>query len=300
MIGEFRLFYLIRAGATFEIWAVRHRSENTPYAMKILKKGSKYSRGTVAELKHEFAVGKVLKHTAVIETMDFGVAKEGAWLRMELFKHLNIKQQLVAAKQTPALRTKLSYRMNEILVKCAAGIAHMHEKGWVHRDIKPDNFLLSDATEVKLIDFTIAAKPASGVMGKLFGGKGGTTEGTHSYMAPQQIKKEGVDPRDDIYSFGCMIHELVSGAAPFTANSPNELLQKHIRARVPSLTVGDKNIQPEFAAYVQRMLAKERKDRPESMKEVMMKLKGDRIYYNTPDPPAEGAEAAAAEQTEED
>ncbi|WP_146586508.1 serine/threonine-protein kinase [Posidoniimonas polymericola] len=296
MVGEYRLFYLIRAGATFEIWAVRHRSETEAYAIKFLKKGSKYSRTTVAELKHEFNVGKALDHPSVIETHDFGVAKEGAWLRMELFKELSIKQQLVACKQTPALKTKLTYRMKEILTKCAAGIAHMHEKGWVHRDIKPDNFLLSDATDVRLIDFTIAAKPTGG-LGKLLGGKT-KIQGTYSYMSPDQIRGNGVDPRDDVYSFGCMVHELMCGALPFTANSPNELMQKHIKSRPPSLVVADKNINPDFAAYVQRMLAKDRKERPESMKEVMMKIKADRIFYQTPDPPAEGAEDAAPEEDE--
>lgn len=290
MVGEYRLFYLIRAGATFEIWAVRHRSETDPYAIKLLKKGSKYSRHTVAELKHEFAVGKSLAHPDVIQTYDFGVAKEGAWLRMELFKQLSIKQQVVAAKQTPALKYHLAYRMKEILTKCAAGISHMHDKGWVHRDIKPDNFLLSDETEVKLIDFTIAAKPTGG-LGKLLGGKT-KVQGTYSYMAPDQIRGTGVDPRDDIYSFGCMIHELMCGTLPFTANSPNELMQRHLKNKPPSLTVADSNINPDFAAYVQRMLAKDRKERPDTMKEIMMHLKGARIYYQTPDAPGKNTEAA--------
>lgn len=293
MVGEYRLFYLIRAGATFEIWAVRHRSENTPYAMKLLKKGSKYSRSTVAELKHEFNVGKGLKHPSVIETMDFGVAKEGAWLRMELFKHLNIKQQLVASKQTPALKNVLSYRMKEILTKAASGVAHMHDKGWVHRDIKPDNFLLSDDNQVRLIDFTIASKPTGG-LGKLFGGKS-KVQGTYSYLAPDQIRGQGVDPRDDIYSFGCMVHELLSGILPFTANSPNELMQRHLKSRPPSLAVADKNINTDFAAYVQRMLAKDRSHRPQTMKEVMLEMKTQRIFYQTPDPPSASADVVEEE-----
>ena len=298
MIGEYRLFHLIRAGATFEIWAVRHRSETEPYAMKLLMKGQKYTRQAVAELKHEFSVGKSLDHPAVIKTYDYGVAKQGAWLRMELFKKPNIKQQLVMAKQTPALKNLLAYRMREILTQCAAGIAHMHEKGWVHRDIKPDNFLLSEDTQVKLIDFTIASKP-TGALGKLLGGKA-KVQGTYSYMAPDQIRGAGVDPRDDIYSFGCMVHELMCGTLPFTANSPNELMQRHLKSKPPTLTVADPNIQPDFAAYVQRMLAKDRGDRPETMKEVMMKLKTQRIYYQPPDPPdPEAAQATGAPSSEE-
>lgn len=281
-VGEYRLFYMIRAGATFEVWAVRPRSETTPYAMKWLKKGRKHTRQAVAELKHEYQVGKGLEHPAVIKTLEFGVPKEGAYLLMELFKELNIKQQLIAS------RNKLMPRVKDILVNAAAGVAHMHEQGWVHRDIKPDNFLLSDENEIRLIDFTIAAKPTS-ALGKLLGGRA-KVQGTYSYMAPEQIRGQGVDPRDDVYSFGCMIHEMLSGTLPFTANSPNELLQRHLKGKPPQLTVADKNIRPEFAAYVQRMLAKSRDDRPGTMKEVMMELKTQRIYYQTPEPPEEDEE----------
>ena len=79
-------------------------------------------------------------------------------------------------------------------------------------------------------------------------------------MAPEQIRGQQVDPRADVYSFGCMVHELLSGKPPFTASSPNELLQRHLSSKPQPLTVFDKNITPEFASYVQRMMAKDPKD----------------------------------------
>ena len=160
----------------------------------------------------------------------------------------------------------------------------MHEKGWIHRDIKPDNFLLRDDNVVKLIDFNLARKPAGG-LSKLFGGKMGVA-GTHSYMSPEQIRGQALDVRADVYSFGCMVHEFFTGKPPFTANSPNELLQRHLSSKPQPLTVFDKNITPEFAAYVQRMMAKDPKDRPANMKDVMMEIKTQKMFYNTPQPPA--------------
>lgn len=283
-VGEYRLFHMIRAGATFEVWAVRQLSETTVYAIKWLPKGAKHTRQAVAELRHEFEVGRSLVHPSVIKTYEFNAAKEGAYLRMELFKTLNLKQQIVAN------RRGLMHRAKDILVNCASGLAHMHEKGWVHRDIKPDNFLVRDDNEVRLIDFTIAAKPSGG-LGKLLGMRT-KVQGTYSYMSPEQIRGQGVDPRDDVYSFGCMIHELLSGGLPFTANSPAELLQRHLRGKPPLLTVADKNVTPDFAAYVQRMLAKERSERPDSMREVLVKLKTERMFYINPEPLATDEDAA--------
>ena len=202
---------------------------------------------------------------------------------LELFKVPNLKQQIISGGYK-----KLHHRAKTILTGCAAGLAHLHEKGWIHRDIKPDNFLLRDDNVVKLIDFNLARKPAGG-LSKLFGGKT-KVQGTHSYMSPEQIRGQSLDVRADIYSFGCMVHEFFSGKPPFTANSPNELLQRHLSTKPQPLTVFDKNITPEFAAYVQRMMAKDPKDRPANMKDVMMEIKTQKNVLQS---------AAAAERADE-
>lgn len=286
-VGNYRLFHLIRAGATFEIWAVRPTSEDKPYAMKWLPKGEKYSRQSVSDLKHEYAVGKVLNHPGVIQTLEFGNTKDGAFVLMEFFKTPNLKQHVIASMDSkkhggPDL---LQWRVREVLVNAAAGLAHMHDQGWVHRDVKPDNYLVNEENAARLIDFTIAAKPTGG-LGRLLGGRT-KVQGTYSYMSPEQIRGQGVDPRDDIYSFGCMVFELLSGKLPFTANSPQELLQRHLKGKPPSLTVLDKNIRPEFSAYVQRLMAKDRASRPGSMREVQMAIKTEQIFHSPPKRPGD-------------
>jgi serine/threonine protein kinase len=290
-VGSYRMYHLIRAGAIYEIWAVRPMSETTAYAMKWLPPGPKYTRAHVSELKHEYQVGSSLEHRAVIRTIEFDTTSNGAYLLLELFKVPNLKQHIVAGAK------RLQHRAKEILTDAAAGVAHLHEKGWVHRDIKPDNFLVNEENAVKLIDFNLARKPV-GAIGKLFGGRT-KVQGTHSYMAPEQIRGQQVDARADVYSFGCMVHEFFSGKPPFTANTPNELLQRHLRSKPPDLTVVDKNITPEFARYVQSMMAKEPKDRPATMKDVMMEIKTQKIFYNTPQPPATDEDAAKAASEKE-
>jgi serine/threonine-protein kinase len=293
-VGNYRMYHLIRAGAIYEIWAVRPVSENTAFAMKWLPPGPKHNRSNIAELKHEYQVGSSLDHANVIKTYDFGNTSNGAYMLLELFKVPNLKQQIISGGYK-----KLQHRAKAILTAAAAGLAHCNEKGWVHRDIKPDNFLLRDDNTVKLIDFNLARKPAGG-LGKLFGGTSKVIQGTHSYMSPEQIRGQALDARADVYSFGCMMHEFFSGKPPFTANSPNELLQRHLTTRPQPLTVFDKNITPEFASYVLRLMAKDPKDRPSSMKDVMMEIKTQKIFYNPPQPPAPGDDAKAKAEAERD
>jgi len=277
-VGKYRLFHLIRGGAIYEIWAVRPPADNTIFAMKWLPKGSKYTREHIHGLKHEYLVGSTLDHRACIKTYEYDNTANGAYMLLELFKTLNLKQQIISGGNV-----KLFHRAKEILTEAAAGLAHLNEKGWIHRDVKPDNFLLNDENVVKLIDFNLTQKPA-GALGKLFGMKT-AIQGTPSYMSPEQIRGQSLDARADVYSFGCVVYEFFAGKTPFTANTPTELLQRHITSKPPDLTVVDKNITPEFAKYVQSMMAKDPAARPSSMKDVMMEIKTQKLFYNKPQPP---------------
>jgi serine/threonine-protein kinase len=273
-VGNYRMYHLIRAGSVYEIWTVRPMSETKPYALKWLPPGPKYTREALNELKHEYLVGSGLDHPSIIKTYEFQTTNNGAYLLLELFKVLNMKQRIIANHR------KLHPFMQSILINSAAGLAVMHDQGWIHRDVKPDNFLLGEEGEVKLIDFNLARK-RPGALVKALGMKT-KVQGTHSYMAPEQIRGQRVDAAADIYSLGCVVHELLSGKPPFTANTPAELLQRHLRAKPPSLTVVDKNITPEFAAFVQRMMAKDPAERPATMKEVQMDFRAHKIFYNPP------------------
>jgi serine/threonine-protein kinase len=276
-VGPYRMFHLIRAGALFEIWAVRPVAETTPLAMKWLPPGNRYDRANVANLKHEYEVGKTLDHPSIIKTMDFGSGKDGAYLVMELFKTPNIKQQLI---EDIAM---LHWRLDKILIECAAALDYMHEQGWVHRDIKPDNFLVDDENHIRLIDFNLSLKIKKG-LGKLLSNKM-PVAGTYSYMPPEQIRGQAVDARADIYSFGCMVYELITGKLPFTAISPSELLNKHIKTKPPHISVLNKNVHADFAELVTRMLAKDPKDRPDSLKEFARTLKAGRVFQIKPRKP---------------
>ena len=276
-VGAYRMYHLIRAGALFEIWAVRPVAENKAYAMKWLPPGERHTRHASAELKHEYSVGMTLDHPSIITTVDFGSGKDGTYLVMELFKTPNLKQQIHEGIEN------LHWRIEAILDDAAAALDHLHDKGWVHRDVKPDNFLVNDDNQVRLIDFNLTQKIPKGI-GRLLSGRS-TVQGTYSYMAPEQIRGKPCDERADVYSFGVMVYEIMSGKMPFTATSPTELLNKHLRTKPTDLSMLQKNVQPEFASLVHRMLSKDPKDRPESLREFRRELKAGRCFHIKPRKP---------------
>ncbi len=291
-VGPYRMFHLIRAGALFEIWAVRPVAETTAFAMKWLPPGRHHTRENIANLKHEFEVGKTLDHPSIIKTYDYGAGKDGAYMVMELFKTPNLKQQIHDHL------ANLHWRLDKVLVESAEALEYMHQQGWVHRDIKPDNFLVNDENHIRLIDFNLARRIKKG-LGKLFGGKG-SIQGTYSYMAPEQIRGQVVDERADIYSFGCMVYELISGKLPFSGSNPNDLLNKHLRTRPTQLSVLNKNVHADFESLVHRMLAKDPKERPESLKEIIRELKAGRAFQIKPRKPAPKVEVTKKPGEEDD
>jgi serine/threonine protein kinase len=271
----------------FEIWAVRPKAETTAYAMKWLPPGEKHTRTNAGILKHEFEVGKTLDHPSIIKTYDYGTGKDGTYVILELFKTPNLKQQIHEQLD------HLHWRLDKLLIECAQALEHMHQQGWVHRDVKPDNFLVDEENHIRLIDFTLTMRIKSG-LSKLFGNKA-PVAGTHSYMSPEQIRGQACDARADIYSFGCMVYELITGKLPFTATSPAELLNKHLRTKPTHISVLNKNVHADFADLLHRMLAKEVKERPDSLKEFIRDLKAGRVFQIKPKKPQPKTEAAKEE-----
>jgi serine/threonine protein kinase len=160
----------------------------------------------------------------------------------------------------------------------------MHEAGWIHRDVKPDNFLVADDGTLKLIDFAISAKQKSGLSAMFSFGKK-VVQGTRSYMSPEQIRTQNLDGRADLYSFGCVVFELLSGKPPFTGTNADELLNKHLTAAIPNVQVQNDNVTPEFAEVLKRMMAKRREDRPASMWEFLKEFRSTRVFKILPKPP---------------
>jgi serine/threonine protein kinase len=276
-VGSYQLITLIRAGHACEIWKAQKGDEDPHVAVKLLRRGPHHDREQLAYLKHEFFVGHRLRHAGIVRYHEFGSDDEGTYLVMELFPFLNLKQRINEGAE------RIAYHAEKIIRESAEALGYLHQQGWIHCDVKPDNLLVHDEGTVKLIDFSLAQRN-KGFLSRLISGRS-KVRGTKSYMSPEQIRGKSVDPRSDIYSFGCVVFELVGGKLPFTGTSANELLTKHLRSRPPSLQVVNKNVDPAFAQLVARMIAKEPRERPESMGALLGELDRTPIFRRRPTPP---------------
>jgi serine/threonine protein kinase len=189
-----------------------------------------------------------------------------------------MKQLIYAGVQHQA------HRAASIIDQAAEALVYLAEKGWVHCDIKPDNFLISPQGEVKLIDFALAVRPKTGLARML--SLKAKPQGTMSYMSPEQILGKPLDLKADVYSLGCTVYELVSGKKPFTGMTTNELLQKHVAGQIPALEAANRNVTAEFSALIKRTLAKKPEERP-SMADFRREAQSLAVFKVRPKPPGE-------------
>jgi serine/threonine protein kinase len=278
-VGKYRLLNVVKTGQTSQVWAVIDPTSRERFAIKMLLQDHRKDREQVAYLKQEYAVAKELDSPYVIHIYEHGVDRGSPYVVMELFPAGNMKELVLHNRE------QTMHLIPKIIENAALGLEHLHSKGWIHRDIKPDNFMVDLEGTVKLIDFALAQKPKTG-LAKLFGGKSKKIQGTRSYMSPEQIRGLPLDVRADIYSFGCTIHELVCGKVPFAAPSANELLQKHLVTPPPALEGIDPNINKEFALLIRSCMAKKPADRPDSMSTFLTAFRSTKVFKVAPKPPA--------------
>lgn len=278
-IGSYRLLNIVMTGQTSQVWEVMNDSQGKRYAMKVLLTDYRRDREHLAYLKNEFEVGSKLKHPKVIEIFEMGAAGGHPFVIMEFFPWPNLKQYIRQGVD------RLGWLATRVIDQSAEALAYMNEQGWVHRDIKPDNYLMTDQGDIRLIDFALALRPKKGFM-RLLAGKT-KIQGTRSYMSPEQIRGLPLDQRADVYSYACMVHELLGGKPPFTGVSANELLTKHLKQPAPPVAAANNNVTPEFSALLKRMLAKNPDSRPESMSKFLQEFRAIRVFKVAPKPPVE-------------
>jgi serine/threonine-protein kinase len=276
--GPYRLLNVVNTGQSTQIWQAYDDGNDRFSAVKILLPRFLKDREQSAFLRREWLVGSKLQHDHIIAMYEFASSRGEPYLAMEWFPSLNLKVWIRRGGE------RLAYYTTRIIEQAADSLAYLHNQGWVHRDVKPDNLLVSEAGDLKLIDFALAVRKATG-LARLFGG-GRRVQGTRSYMAPEQILGKALDGRADLYSFGCTMHELVAGRPPFTGASSNELLNKHLKNSPPPLEGANRNVTPEFAALVRKTMAKRASRRPASMRDFLDEFRMVRVFKLTPKPPS--------------
>lgn len=233
--GRFRLIQRLGAGGMSSVYLARHVLIDRLMAIKTLRRD--LARDPVQRdrfLREARAVNRI-NHENIVEITDFGETEDGlVYLVMEYVPGEPLLHYL---GQGPfgALRAL------DVAEQCASALARAHQMGVIHRDLKPENILLVQRKErpdfVKLLDFGIAKimdAPSLTGSQQIFG--------TPGYIAPEYIQSTDIDGRADLYSLGCILYEMVTGALPFDYEYPGDLLVKHVTeppvrpsARLPSI-----------------------------------------------------------------
>jgi serine/threonine-protein kinase len=280
VIGGYRLQNHMMTGQSSQVWEVVELSSGRHFAMKLLLPEKARDPMHRQSLLHEAAVGKKLAHPNIIKIVTVVPDKTNPYFVMEFFPAGSLKLKIMH-KQHDFIRD----RVESILKQVATALAYMNASGWVHRDVKADNILVNNATEVRLIDFALAQRvERASFFSRLFRRRKGKVQGTRSYMSPEQIRGEPLDGRADIYSFGATCYEIVTtlpdrpGRPPFRGTTNQELLHKHIFEKPQPPKIYNPDVTDEFADLVVRMLAKKRQDRPKDFHEVLMALRGMKVF----------------------
>ena len=241
------------SGGMGEVYLARDRTLGRDVALKVLRSQFANDRESAERFKREATSAAGLSHPSIVQVYDRGDTEDGSsYIAMEYVPGGTLKERIVAEGPLDArLAAGYGYQVAEAL-----GTAHA--KGVVHRDIKPQNVLITASGGAKVGDFGIArAASAAGVAQT----KTGAVMGTAGYMSPEQALGEPATPESDLYSLGVVLYEAVTGTLPFTANNPVAVSMKHVNEAPHPPRDLNPAVPDAMNAVIMKLLSKNPEDR---------------------------------------
>ncbi len=261
-IWPFELEEQLGAGGMGVVYKARYVRNDRRVAVKLLPDHVAANETLAARFAREMEVLKELKHPHIVHC--FGGTTEGKqWFyAMELVEGGSIETRL---------REKGRLPWEEVIeygLQICQALAHAHKNNVIHRDLKPANLLLTRAGQIKLADFGLALVTDGDRLTAA-----GKTMGTFLYMSPEQIRgKPPLSPQSDLYSLGCVLYEMLTGAAPFQGENPGQVLHQHVHQPPSRITSKVLDCPPALEEIVLSLLAKAPEDRPATANEVAARL----------------------------
>jgi serine/threonine protein kinase len=262
-IWPFELLEKIGEGGMGVVYRARYVGNDRIVAVKLLPNDVADNPSLVARFDRELEILKQLRHPHIVYCFGGVCESKQRFYAMELVEGGTLAELL-----RDRGRFSWSHVVDYGLQMCAA-LQHAHERGVVHRDVKPGNFLIGKSGQLKLSDFGLATMASATRITRA-----GKTAGTFLYMAPEQIRGEPpVTAQTDLYALGCVLFELLTGHPPFDGDSPATILRKHLKeppVRVATLVL---DCPPALDQLVADLLEKNPAQRPESATLVESRLK---------------------------
>jgi Tol biopolymer transport system component len=269
-LGNYRIEALLGSGGMGQVYRATHIHLNRPAAVKVLHEQYAADPTFQARFQQEAQAASALRNPNIIEVIDFGQADGRFYLVMELLSEGSVRTLL---QQRAGAGTPLALPLGVDLVRQAAdGLAYAHAQGMVHRDMKPDNLLISrggnvpvgpSGYNVKLTDFGLARLAEGGVATAH-----GATMGTPAYMSPEQCQALELDGRSDIYSLGVVLYEVTTGYLPFETKSLSDAVYKHVYTEPPPPRQVKPDLPDKLEAIILRCLKKAPAERYQTAKEL--------------------------------
>ncbi len=261
-IGDYTLGPALGVGTVGTVYRARKDGTEHDVALKILHPSVSHDVNVVRRFERETAILERLRHPNIVEYIEDGRHGDQLWYAMELVEGKSLKEVLVS-------KGRLDWKdAVEAGWQICSALQYAHNQGIVHRDLKPANLFLGQDGKLKLGDFGVALDTGSADITAT-----GLTVGSYMYMAPEQIRGERtITNQTDLYAFGCLLYEMLTGEPPFRGVHFAQIFDQHLQKPPPKLLAWDKNLPPALEEIVTQLLAKNPYERPFNAREVQGRL----------------------------
>jgi serine/threonine protein kinase len=284
-LGPYEILAPIGAGGMGEVYRARDTRLGRDVAVKVLPESLAADPDALARFEREAKSIAALSHPNILAIHDFGRHEGIAYAVMELLEGETLRGKLDAG---PIPRKQAV----DYALQIAKGLSAAHEKGIVHRDLKPENLFVGRDGHLKILDFGLAKREAPVTPGEETSAptvsrhtEPGTVMGTVGYMSPEQVRGRPADSRSDIFSFGAVLYEMLTGRVAFRGETPVETMNAILKEEPPGLSGSASGILSALERVVLHCLEKSPEERFQSARDIAFAL-GEASSGSAAAPPA--------------
>src|SRR5499433_2723952 len=272
-LGPYEIIAPIGAGGMGEVYRARDTRLGRDVAIKVLPASFSDDAERLHRFQQEACAAGALNHPNILSIYDTGAHDGSPYVVSELLEGQTLRQRMSGT--TLPQRKAIDYAL-----QMAHGLAAAHEKGIVHRDLKPENLFVTSDGRLKILDFGLAKLTGAGngdvsqtsIPTRRVDTDPGKVMGTVGYMAPEQVKGRPVDHRSDIFSFGAILYEMLSGRRAFHGGSAAETMSAILKEEPPDLSETNHNVAPALERVVHHCLEKNPEERCHSARDLAFAL----------------------------